>query len=78
MSPAGHTIVDAAIAKFEHHTHAGLHLEKLESALDPNVRTIRIDVSWRGVVLAPATGGVFCLVEVLPLFTLNGTVCTTK
>jgi len=58
--------VDATINKFEHHTHAGLHLEKLEQARDPRVRTIRIDKFWRGVVLAPDTGDVYCLLAVLP------------
>ncbi len=48
--------VDAAIGKFAEHTHAGLHLEKLNNAKDPRIRTIRIDQFWRGVVLAPETG----------------------
>jgi len=43
--------VDAAIGKFAEHTHAGLHLEKLTGARDPNIRTIRIDQFYRGVVL---------------------------
>ncbi|WP_433533003.1 UvrD-helicase domain-containing protein [Micromonospora sp. CA-263727] len=43
--------VDAAIRKFAEHTHAGLHLEKLTGARDPNIRTIRIDQFYRGVVL---------------------------
>ncbi|MEV0609521.1 UvrD-helicase domain-containing protein [Polymorphospora rubra] len=42
--------VVAAIGKFAEHTHAGLHLEKLAGARDPNIRTIRIDLSYRGVV----------------------------
>jgi hypothetical protein len=40
--------VEAAIGKFAQHTHAGLHLEKLENASDPRIRTVRIDRSWRG------------------------------
>ncbi|GAB3864363.1 hypothetical protein GCM10029963_74650 [Micromonospora andamanensis] len=40
--------VDAAIGKFAEHTHAGLHLEKLTGARDPNIRTIRIDQFYRG------------------------------
>ena len=50
--------VDAAIGKFSEHTHAGLHLEKLNNAKDPRIRTIRINQSYRGVVLAPETGEV--------------------
>ncbi|TYB42690.1 AAA family ATPase [Actinomadura chibensis] len=58
--------VDAAIAKFAEHTHAGLHLEKLNNAKDPRIRTIRIDQFWRGVVLAPDKGDVYCLLAVMP------------
>ncbi|RSN57986.1 UvrD-helicase domain-containing protein [Actinomadura sp. WAC 06369] len=57
--------VDAALAKFAEHTHAGLHLEKLRNARDPRIRTIRIDQYWRGVVLAPDQGDVYCLISVL-------------
>ena len=57
--------VDAAIAKFAEHTHAGLHLEKLNNAKDPRIRTIRVDQFWRGVVLAPEKGDVYCLLAVM-------------
>ncbi|MFG2015890.1 UvrD-helicase domain-containing protein [Actinomadura geliboluensis] len=57
--------VDAAIGKFAEHTHAGLHLEKLNNAKDPRIRTIRIDQFWRGVVLAPEKGDVYCLLAVM-------------
>jgi hypothetical protein len=57
--------VEAAITKFAEHTYAGLHLEKLQHARDDRIRTIRIDQSWRGVVLAPDSGDVYCLVAVL-------------
>jgi hypothetical protein len=56
--------VEAAVAKFAEHTHAGLHLEKISGAKDPRIRTIRIDQSWRGVVLAPERGDVYCLLSV--------------
>ncbi|TDB85369.1 UvrD-helicase domain-containing protein [Actinomadura sp. 7K534] len=58
--------VDAAIGKFAEHTHAGLHLEKLNAAKDSRIRTIRIDQFWRGVVLAPEKGDVYCLLTVMP------------
>jgi hypothetical protein len=58
--------VDAAISKFPEHTHAGLHLEKLQNSRDPRVRTIRIDRFWRGVVIAPDAGDTYCLMTVLP------------
>ncbi|MFG1873914.1 UvrD-helicase domain-containing protein [Sphaerisporangium sp. NPDC049003] len=58
--------VAEVFAKFEHATHAGLHLEKLHNARDDRFRTIRIDLFWRGVVLAPETGDTFTLLKVLP------------
>lgn len=57
--------VDAAIGKFAAHTHAGLHLEKLAGARDPNIRTIRIDQFYRGVVLALGDQR-YALLNVLP------------
>jgi hypothetical protein len=58
--------VMGAISKFGEHTHAGLHLEKLQASRDPRVRTIRIDSFWRGIVLAPESGDSYCLITVLP------------
>jgi AAA domain-containing protein/UvrD-like helicase family protein len=55
-----------ALAKFQVHTHAGMHLEKLANVRDERVRTIRIDKFWRGVVIAPETGDLFTLLRVLP------------
>jgi hypothetical protein len=58
--------VQTAMSKFQQHTHAGIHLEAVNHARDPRVRTIRIDKFWRGVVLAPAKGDTYCLLTVLP------------
>ena len=58
--------VEAAIAKFAEHPHAGLHLEKLQHGRDDRIRTIRVDQFWRGVVLAPDSGDTYCLITVLP------------
>lgn len=58
--------VESAIGKFEAHTHAGLHLEKLRNSRDDRIRTIRIDAFWRGVVLAPESGDTYCLITVMP------------
>jgi superfamily I DNA/RNA helicase len=58
--------VEAAMAKFAEHTHAGLHLEKLQHSRDDRIRTIRVDSFWRGVVLAPDNGDTYCLITVLP------------
>jgi hypothetical protein len=65
--------VRKAMAKFQALTAAelnadkGLHLESVENARDPRIRTIRITDFWRGVVLAPDDGSdTFLLVKVLP------------
>ncbi|MEU5365845.1 UvrD-helicase domain-containing protein [Streptomyces sp. NPDC005925] len=50
----------------ELHADKGLHLESVQGAQDPRMRTIRINDFWRGVVLAPDDGsGVFLLVNVV-------------
>jgi hypothetical protein len=59
-------LVKAAIDKFDDHTFAGAHLEKIHNSKDPRMRTIRIDVFWRGVVLAPESGSTYYLLKVLP------------
>jgi hypothetical protein len=52
--------------EFDTATHTGLHLEKIANARNPRFRSIRIDQSWRGIVLAPAAGDVYTLLKVLP------------
>jgi hypothetical protein len=52
--------------EFDTATHTGLHLEKIANARNPRFRSIRIDQSWRGIVLAPASGDVYTLLKVLP------------
>jgi superfamily I DNA/RNA helicase len=56
----------ATFDRFGEHTYAGLHLEKLQRAKDDDIRTIRIDHFWRGVVLAPDSGDTYYLIKVLP------------
>lgn len=65
--------VRKAMEKFQQLTIAelnadkGLHLESVNVARDPRMRTIRIAYSWRGVVLAPDDGSdTFLLLNVLP------------
>ncbi|WP_217166424.1 UvrD-helicase domain-containing protein [Streptomyces sp. AC512_CC834] len=43
----------------------GLKLESLTNPQDRQIRTIRIDQFWRGVVLAPSTGDTFVLLRVM-------------
>ncbi len=45
-------------------TAASINYEKLFNSKDPNVRSVRIDDSYRGIVLKPDTGSVFVLVWV--------------
>ncbi|WP_214105075.1 UvrD-helicase domain-containing protein [Acrocarpospora catenulata] len=65
--------VRKAMAKFQQLTIAelyadkGLHLESVDKARDPRMRTIRINDFWRGVVLAPDDGSdTFLLLNVVP------------
>ncbi|GAA2914077.1 ATP-dependent helicase [Streptosporangium fragile] len=65
--------VRKAMEKFQRLTIAelyadeGLHLESVTNARDPRMRTIRITLGWRGVVLAPDDGSdTFLLLNVLP------------
>ncbi|MCP9956413.1 UvrD-helicase domain-containing protein [Streptomyces sudanensis] len=49
------------------HASKGMHLEKLERARDPRIRTIRVTRAYRGVLLAPDDGsGLFTLLRVAP------------
>ncbi|UYQ65635.1 UvrD-helicase domain-containing protein [Streptomyces peucetius] len=51
----------------ELHADKGLHLESVDKARDPRMRTIRINDFWRGVVLAPDDGSdTFLLLNVVP------------
>ena len=52
--------------EFDTATHTGLHLEKIDNARNPRFRSIRIDQSWRGILLAPVSGDVYTLLKVLP------------
>ncbi|WP_066884061.1 UvrD-helicase domain-containing protein [Carbonactinospora thermoautotrophica] len=70
--------VDEVFGKFAEHTHAGLHLEKLTGAKDPRIRTIRITRFWRGVVLTPERGDVYCLLRVLPHDEANDYACSRR
>lgn len=65
--------VRRAMAKFQQltiaelHSDKGLHLESVEKARDPRMRTIRVNDFWRGIVLAPDDGSdTFLLLNVVP------------
>ncbi|MBU1238850.1 DNA helicase, partial [Myxococcota bacterium] len=55
----------AFVSKFgEDSSMASIHFEKIENARSPYVRSVRIDLSYRGIVLQPPKGEDFVLVWV--------------
>lgn len=42
----------------------GIHLEKIKNVRDPNLRSVRIDQAYRGIVLQPPMGNLFVLLWV--------------
>ena len=54
------------MGKFTEATHTGLHLEHIQGARDPRVRTIRSTTSSGGVLRAPVRGDTYLLVDVRP------------
>ena len=42
----------------------GINYEKINDAADANMRSVRIDQDYRGIVLKPDTGNVYCLLWV--------------
>lgn len=42
----------------------GINYEKIHAARDPNMRSVRIDEAWRGIVLKPEKGNIFLLLWV--------------
>lgn len=63
--PIQQKVVDA-ILMFGQTVHAGRHLEKIQKVRDPRLRSIRIDLKYRGIVLAPESGEQYTLLKVLP------------
>jgi superfamily I DNA/RNA helicase len=63
--------VDAAVSQFAKHPDPGMYLEKPRQTWDDRIRTMKVDSRWRGVVLAPTTGDIYCLVSLLPRDTAN-------
>jgi AAA domain/UvrD-like helicase C-terminal domain len=63
--------VDVAVSRFAKHPDPGVYLEKPQQTWDDRIRTMEVDSSWRGVVLAPTTGDIYCLVSLLPQDTAN-------
>ncbi len=43
---------------------SGINYEKLKHAKDPNIRSVRIDKSYRGIILKPESGNVYVLLWV--------------
>lgn len=50
------------LTKFRHNpTSSGINYEKIRDAADDAMRSVRIDQNYRGIVLKPAQGNVYCL-----------------
>lgn len=45
-------------------TSPGINYEKINSARDPNLRSVRLDRDWRGIVFKSANGDVYVLLYV--------------
>jgi superfamily I DNA/RNA helicase len=45
-------------------TSTGINYEKINAARDPNLRSVRIDQDWRGIVFKPAVGNLYVLLYV--------------
>lgn len=45
-------------------TASGIHYEKIHTAHDPHMRSVRIDETWRGIVLKPEQGNLYLLLWV--------------
>lgn len=45
-------------------TAPGINYEKINTARDPNLRSVRIDRDWRGIIFKPAKGDVYVLLHV--------------
>jgi hypothetical protein len=45
-------------------TSPGINYEKINDAVDANLRSVRIDQNYRGIVLKPESGNVYCLLWV--------------
>ena len=58
--------VDIAVSRFARHPDPGVYLNKPQQTWDDRIRTMEVDGRWRGVVLAPTTGDIYCLMSVLP------------
>ncbi len=42
----------------------GINYEKINAARDPNLKSVRIDLDWRGIVFKPDSGDVYVLLHV--------------
>lgn len=55
----------AFVAKFRQNPMAsGINYERIRDAADPNMRSVRINDDYRGIVLKPDVGNVYCLLWV--------------
>lgn len=65
IPPAKQKSVVKFVTRFrENPTSGGINYEKIRDAADDNLRSVRIDQDYRGIVLKPERGDVYCLLWV--------------
>ena len=65
LPSAVHTRVVKWALKFQHDpTAAGINYETIKGARDSNLRSVRIDQDWRGIVFKPEQGDIYILLHV--------------
>src|SRR5256885_2322840 len=65
IPPAKQKAVVKFVTRFrENPASGGINYEKINAASDANMRSVRIDQDYRGIVLKPEHGNVYCLLWV--------------
>ncbi|MFT3801169.1 MAG: AAA family ATPase [Burkholderiaceae bacterium] len=65
LPSAIHTKVMRWAIKFQADpTNSGINYENINGARDPNLKSVRIDQAWRGIVFKPSSGDVYVLLYV--------------
>ena len=65
LPPATHGKVLKWAIRFQSDpTSSAINYEKIQGARDPNLKSVRIDQDWRGIVFKPAKGDVYVLLHV--------------
>ncbi len=67
LPPSIHTkVLKWAIGFQTNPTSSGTNYENIKGARDPNLKSVRVDGNWRGIVFKPSSGDVYVLLYVGP------------